>query len=603
MKLRTKLVLAQVPLLMALAATIVVALLATRRLGDEPDTIIEENFRSFDAGQEMLDALDRIDAELARSALTDAPPEPAKIAAAIEDFEAPLARQRANITEPGEDEATAGLEDAWQAYLAGLPDVSHGLTEEQLDAHLARSAELRRRVEVILALNRAGMRSKADTARQDALHETLVIALTGFAALLVALPLGLLLMRRVLRPIRIVAATAQRIGEGDFDARVRLTGNDELRGLADAFNDMTEHLAAYRASSLGDLLEANERLQSVVDSLPDAVIVHDLGGRVLQANSAARALLGEVERITTLPSELSGPVQRVFDRVIASSRPTEVASLADALPFTRGSDTVWLAIDAVPVLREGVLVGVTVALRDVSRARRLEGFRGDLVSAAAHELRTPLTSLHMAIHLCLEEAAGPLEERQKDLLSAARSDCERLQAVVDELLDMAGVEAGASQLELQPELVQSLLHEARARKEVAATREGLALEIVTLEAGLRVLVDRRRVAQILDNLIDNAVHHAHGARRVHLGAEARGELVRIWIEDDGPGIPEESRAMLFDKFVRGRDAATRGSGLGLSIVRDLVHAHGGEVGIEDASIGGARVWFTLPMASRSVSPG
>jgi NtrC-family two-component system sensor histidine kinase KinB len=596
--LRTKLLLAQLPLLLATALTIAVALVAARRLGSEPDTIIEENFRSFDAARAMLTALDRIEAELARSALIGERPDHERIAAAVAEFEEPLALQQANITEPGEDEATAQLVAAWQNYVEHLAS-ERGVA---LDDYLVRSDELRERIEVIFAINRGGMRSKADAASDDARRQAMVVAATGLVALIVALPVGIVLVRRLLRPVRVMAATAARLGGGDFDVRVRLEGHgdDEVHRLAAAFNEMAGRLGAYRASSLGDLLEANERLQSVVDSLPESVIVCDTTGLVLQANAAAGRLLGEPTRLDGLPSDLAQPIRAVFDRVVHTQRASEPAGIADAIAHARGSELMWLAIGATPVFRDHRLAGVTLALRDVSQARRLEGFRGDLVSAAAHELRTPLTSLHMAVHLCLEEAAGPLDERQEDLLTAARSDCERLQSVVDELLDLARAEAGSIRLELYPRVVQSMLHDARARHEVEAERRGIAIEVVSPEAGLRVMADRSRLAQVFDNLIENALLHAEGVRRIELGAEqVHGAAIRFWVDDDGAGIPVELRPRVFDKFVRGPAGKAEGTGLGLSIVRDLVRAHHGEVGVEQAALGGARLWFELPLRVES----
>lgn len=593
MTLRAKLLLAQLPLLLATVLTIVVALIAARRLGSEPDTMIEENFRSFEAAREMLTAIDRIDAELARSALLGEPPTPKLIQDATAQFERPLSLQQANITEPGEDVATAELTAAWLAYREQLPP-EHTVV---LERHRMRSDTLRRSIEVIFAINRGGMRSKANLARDDARRQAVLIAATGLVALGVALPFGLVLVRRLLRPVRVMAATAARLGAGDFDARVRLDGHsdDEVHRLALAFNEMAERLGAYRASSLGHLLEVNERMQSAVDSLPEAVIVCDTDGLVILANSATRRLLGAPDRLDALPVELGRPVRAVFDRVVQSQRASEWAPIADALPYPRGAEVLWLVIGATPVLRDDRLAGVTIALRDVSSARRLEGFRGDLVSAAAHELRTPLTSLHMAVHLCLEEAAGPLDERQKDLLSAARSDCERLQSVVDELLDLARAEAGSIRLDLRPQVVQSLLHEALARHQADAQRRGVTIEVVSVEAGLRVEADAWRLEQVFDNLISNALLHGEGAHRIELGAEqVRGDMVRVWVDDDGPGIPAELRSHMFQKFARGPRATAEGTGLGLSIVRDLVRAHRGESGIDDAPLGGARLWFELP---------
>jgi signal transduction histidine kinase len=238
--------------------------------------------------------------------------------------------------------------------------------------------------------------------------------------------------------------------------------------------------------------------------------------------------------------------------------------------------------------------GVTVALRDVTRSRRLEGFKGDLVAAAAHELKTPLTSLHMAVHLCLEQAAGPLTNRQQDLLATARLDCERLQSVVEELLEMARLESGAAHLNRTTLDVGELVRDTAARHEAQARRHDKTLEVVAGDSLLTINADVNRLRAVLDNFLENAFLHAGERGRVVIGFERTNGSVRIFVDDDGPGVPEEFAQRVFDKFFRIPGTTKQGSGLGLSIVQDIVRAHGGEVGVERSPLGGARFWVAIP---------
>jgi len=282
---------------------------------------------------------------------------------------------------------------------------------------------------------------------------------------------------------------------------------------------------------------------------------------------------------------------------------SESASLGAAIEVA-GSPDRWLLISATPVrTHDDSIAGVTVALRDVTRSRRLEGFKGDLVAVAAHELRTPLTSLHMAVHLCLEYAAGPLSERQEDLLTAARQDCERLQTVVDELLEMARLEAGGVHLNRDQVNVAELLRETAARHEAQVRQRGKTLELLgparseaaSSDSLLTMPADPGRLRHVLDNLIENALIHAGEHGRIALGFERCEGGVRIFVDDDGPGIPDELGQRVFAKFFRLPGTTKQGSGLGLSIVQDIVRAHGGEVGVERSAWGGARFWFSIPL--------
>ena len=249
-----------------------------------------------------------------------------------------------------------------------------------------------------------------------------------------------------------------------------------------------------------------------------------------------------------------------------------------------------------------VLSGVAVALRDVTRSRRMESFKGDLVASAAHELRTPLTSLHMAIHLCLERVPGELTDRQEDLLAAARQDCERLQSVVDELLEMARLGAGTARLARAPVNVGDVVRDAHLRHQAKAREVGARLELVPGDGLLTVEADVVRLQRVLDNLLENATLHAGSGGRVSLGFEATGDTVRIHVDDSGPGIPADLRDQVFTRFFRVPGTTRQGSGLGLAIVGDIVRAHGGEVGVDDSPLGGARFWVSIPVAAREPSP-
>jgi len=324
------------------------------------------------------------------------------------------------------------------------------------------------------------MRRKSERAQREA--ERIGAALTGTAVVLflLAVLLSGTWIRRILAPVRVLERAVHRLSEGDFEARIRVEGSDELASLSGSINEMAARLAQYRQSSIGELLDANNRLESVMDSLADAVVVYDLDGAPITCNEVATRILGtEKPRLDDLPEALEDAVHDAFDRVRQSGEMFEPASLDAAVEVPGVPAPRWVLVSATPVrTRSEVLSGVTVAMRDVTRSRRIEGFKGDLVAAAAHELRTPLTSLHMAVHLCLEQAAGPLTDRQQDLLATARQDCERLQSVVEELLEMARLESGAARLVRSKVNVGELLRDALSRNEAQARQRGKRLELV-----------------------------------------------------------------------------------------------------------------------------
>lgn len=598
MKLRTKLLLAHTPVLVALVVIAAAAVYIAHVLGDAPGSILRENFRSFDAARGMLVAIDAIDRDVVAPSWEDADRAHQRITAERATFERELELQRSNITEDGELQATERLAQAWQAYVGGLPRATD---RAALEGHAHRAYALRQAVDAILQLNRDAMRNKSRVAARQAEALAARLVATAVVALVLALVVTGAWLRRLLSPLRTMEHAVRRLGDGDFEARLELAGDDEVAALGRSFDGMTRRLHDYRKSSLGELLHANNRLESVMDSLADAVIVYDLAGTVVSHNRVAEELLGaEGLPLSRLAEGLSDTVHGAIARVRADGEAYAPTSLHDAVEVQGPRGPCWLMVGATPVRGpSGALEGVTVALRDVTKTRRIEGFRADLVAAAAHELKTPLTSLHMAVHLCLEGAAGPLSERQLDLLHGARQDCQRLEGVVEELLEMAKLESGSARLEPQPVPVRELVSDAIARHEGDARRQGVTIEAVPGDPSPMVGVDPERIRHVFDNVIENAIKYGGEGGRVRIGVRDEPDGVRVMVDDAGPGIPAAMRERVFAKFVRVPGTGKRGSGLGLNIVRDVVAAHGGTIGIEDSPLGGARVWFVLPRADRS----
>jgi PAS domain S-box-containing protein len=592
--LRRKLLLSQLPLVMALLVIALGALFAAVRFGSAPGEILYENFRSFDAMRSMLQTSDAIDQRVVSASLQGETFFTREVSDSIASFERELRLQESNITEAGETDATEQLRRAWDAYRTGLESIA---ADEDLASHQVRSRALRSAVDRILQMNRNAMRQKSEQAQDEAGRIGATLAATAVVAFLMAVVISGAWIRRILAPVRVLERAVHRLSEGDFDARIRVAGSDEIASLSASFNDMAARLAQYRQSSIGELLEANNRLESVMDSLADAVVVYDLDGAPVAHNEVATRVLGTDRlELESLPESLQDAVRDAFDRVRQLGEAYEPTSLDAAVELPGRPSPRWLLVSATPVRTRGeVLSGVTVAVRDVTHSRRIEGFKGDLVAAAAHELRTPLTSLHMAVHLCLEEAVGPLTDRQQDLLATARQDCERLQSVVEELLEMARLESGVARLSRSTVNVGELVREAVSRSEMAARQRGKTLEAAVGDSLLTIEADASRLGRVLDNLIENALLHAGDGGRVAIGFERDNGAARVFVDDTGPGVPPEWRERVFSKFFRVPGTTKQGSGLGLSIVEDVVRAHAGEVGVYASPLGGARFWFTIPV--------
>jgi signal transduction histidine kinase len=256
---------------------------------------------------------------------------------------------------------------------------------------------------------------------------------------------------------------------------------------------------------------------------------------------------------------------------------------------------------ATPVYESrGVIVGATVLLQDVTRLRRFEELKNDVVATIAHEFRTPLTSLRMAVHLCTEQVAGPLTDKQAELLHAAREDCDRLQAMVDDLLDMSRIESGRVELYPLPTPTGVLAESAVEQFKADAEAKGVRLSADIPIPEVKVLADHERVGHIFSNLINNALRHTQREGSVTLRASVTNGAVRFTVTDTGKGIPKEYQERIFEKFFQVPENGPKGTGLGLYIAREIVRGHGGDIGVESEPGKGSAFWFTLPRQTDNV---
>lgn len=609
MSVKTKLLLAQAPLAVVLMLMGVLSTAVVGRLGTESRLILADNYRSVLAAQRMKEALERVDSNalfMLAGHLKDAE---AAIARYRATFEGELRVQEGNITEPGETEITSRLRAAWNAYQRAIDSYLRLDAREQRERTYFNTVApaftlVKQRADEILALNQDTMVRKSDSAAAAAKRfERVVLAALIFGGI-IGLLASTWLISRTLRPLAVVAATVRRFAEGDLRARADVRGKDEIAAVAAEVNRMAERLEQYRASSLGELLQAQQGAQAAIDGLPDPVVLLDASGHLQGANAAAARLLGvDAERSGEEVYAKTEPgVRAVIDRlrvhVLSGKGPYVPSGFEEALRVANTPEGERVFIPrGMPLYGEsGAVNGAAVIIQDVTRLFRFDELRNDLVATVAHEFRTPLTSLRMALHLCTEEVVGPLTPKQSELLYAAREDCERLQTIVDDLLNLARIESGRIDLHKRRVEPRAIVDGVVDVHRAAAEQASVTLRTEMLPSLPEVFADPDRLQLVFSNLVTNAVRHSPAGGEIVIRATEEAAYVRFEIADQGPGIPREHQRGLFEKFFRVPGSPEGGSGLGLFIAKGLVQAHDGAIGIDNGAGQGSTFWFTIPVA-------
>jgi len=451
----------------------------------EIERVLSENYRSVVYGEKMLDALERLTSDAQDVTSTGRPQDHAfkdHLASAISLFQANLDLERDNLTVVDEDKAEAALRKAWTLYCAQLNRVlAPDLPDAERRAQYADLLQLRDTVKVdaqrIIDMNVENMVTVNGHAKEWAFRsEAALYALMGCGLLLGALLMALV-GRWILKPLRTLTRSVHEIEAGNLNLVVPVKSRDEVGQLAEAFNSMAAKLRVFRQSDQAKLLRTQQTTQLAIDSLPDAVAVINPDGIIELANGAATRLFN-VNPGSSVNQLQLGWLADLFTAVRDHQRPYEPQGYQSALQvFDDGTEKFFLP-QGVPIKDAvGNLVGVTLVLLDVTRLRQIDEVKSSLVSTVSHELRTPLTSIRLANHLLLSDRIGTLSPKQTEVVMESRDNADRLQRIIENLLDMSRIEAGGTALEIAPVTPHELAAEALDLVRNSAQEHGIELQL------------------------------------------------------------------------------------------------------------------------------
>ena len=358
--------------------------------------------------------------------------------------------------------------------------------------------------------------------------------------------------------------------------------------------EQQKSLAAQKEQQDQAAAQIQAQQQAVFNSMVEGVLVLDGAGRVQLVNQS-------LQRLFSLTGDVRGQT------IIEAFRLPELAELVKHLRNDRtlenctlelpGMEERWVEVNASAVLdREGAQHGAILVFHDLTRIKQLERTRQEFVANVSHELRTPLSLIKGFVETLLEGAKNDPEKTTR-FLQTIEKHTDRLTFLIEDLLTISRLESGQIVMNLHPvdlrEETQRVIDDLRSRADEKTSRLDNAVP-----AGLSAHADADRLQQVLFNLVENAIKYGRNKGCVTIGGrDAAENKIELWVQDDGPGIPVESRERVFERFYRvdrARSRETGGTGLGLSIVKHIVQAHGGEVWLKSDLGIGTTFHFTLP---------
>ena len=412
------------------------------------------------------------------------------------------------------------------------------------------------------------------------------ISITGGICILTGLVLLIWLPRSINRPVKELTRGILEIANHNYEKRLDMKGYEEFREVSDSFNRMAEKLTEYRDSTLADILSAKKFLEAVVNSIHEPIIGLNTEREILFINNEALNVLNMKREnvIRHSAEELSlknDLLRRLIRELVTPGEKNE------PLKIYADNKESYFQASYIPIENaeaekgEARNLGDVILLKNITEFKELDSAKTTFISTISHELKTPISAIMMSLQLLEDKRVGVLNGEQEQLSKTIKDNSHRLLDITGELLNMTQVEAG--KLQMMPKITKpiELIEYAIKANQVQADKFNIQIEVEYPEEKIpKLFVDSEKIAWVLTNLLSNAIRYSKENGRVVIGARREEEYIELYVQDFGKGIDPRYHQSIFDRYFRVPGTKVQGSGLGLSISKDFVEAHGGTLTVQ-----------------------
>jgi PAS domain S-box-containing protein len=560
-------------------------------LGSTVATILRENYQNVLAAENMVKALERQDNALMVRSEGEVLMSGGAFSENQQVFYSWYREAVRSIALPSQEPLRDSIQAAYQRYslvadsmISRIELGAFGESKQYYyDAVRPQSDRLRELCFRLFEINQTAM-FNAETRTHSIANQTAFgTMMTSVITLILSIIATAWLIRGIITPAEELTETVKQIGAGKLDLKIDVLSDDEIGQLSREFNKMTERLQRYGQMNIDQILSEKRKSETIVRSIADGLIVTDASMNVLHLNHVVAELCGVTEH-----DAVGSPVASVIrdGRVVSLISGATAAALepepkATSLQFSKGGKTLYFRPKLTRILdSEGALYGVLMLLQDVTQFKELDRMKSDFIATLSHEFRTPVTSINMSVDILNEGILGPLNEKQKELISSAKEDCHRLTKLARELLQLSKLESGRLQV-MNEELDVRTLIDATVRPLQVQFKEKNVHLRTELAPGLPHLVaDEQQISWVVTNLVTNSLKYTENGGSVTVRARTDDGSLLIEVEDTGAGIAKEHLENIFDKFVqvkRASDSTPGSVGLGLAIAKEIVEMYGGRI--------------------------
>jgi PAS domain S-box-containing protein len=540
------------------------------RLSADSKNILKDNYESVKYTKNMGVAIDQGPGLLS--------------ARQIKVIEENLVKQEHNITERGERQLTDTLRLKFEALKAiqNDPLKTAGL-----------HTEMKRLLFEIMQLNMTAIEHKYTTAIHTANDATLLVAFAGSFLFLVAFSFVVNFPGYIANPIKELMGKIKEVSNRNYQQQLNFKSNDEFGELGDAFNTMTIKLNEYENSNLASILFEKKRIETIINSMHDAIIGLDEKSFIIFVNDVACTLIGLTEQQLTGRYAPDIALENDLMRNLLVNDQQRMKIFAD------GRESYYTK-DVLSVISKDKVIGSVIILKNITEFQQLDDAKTNFIATISHELKTPISSIKMSLKLLEDSRIGEVNPEQRQLLENIDEDARRLLQITGELLDMAQVETGKLQLNFGSTHPRNIVDYAVKALKTTADQKQVNILVQCDQDLPAVQADLDKTTWVLINLLSNAIKYSHEKSVVDLVVKIyKADEIEFSVQDHGRGIDQKYLSRIFDRYFKVPGATTEqtGTGLGLAIAKDFIEAQAGKIGVESEIGEGSRFYFTLKRIS------
>ncbi|MBY0501512.1 MAG: HAMP domain-containing protein [Alphaproteobacteria bacterium] len=610
MRIRSQIILAQLPTAIIISLVTFFFIFILVQLEKKSEAILVDNFKSVLAMQSLNESLEELNGLKVKNE-SSIEGKKLKIKNIENKIEQQLFIQDANTKELGEKELTQALHEKWKTYKEHNLTTDHILSPVDIDNINKLYKEVKKLSFEIIMLNQDALVQKKGDFSKFISNFLFFITFGSIMSLIFGFFTSWFFTGLFLSPLDKMADIMSRVGRDGDTTYLHIKGSDEIEKLSDEFNMMTSRLEEYHRTSLGQVMKEYQILKTTLDVFPDPVFLLDPKDEVAFMNYPAQTLLGfsgnykKINPLIHMEGILKEALITIIHQVMMTKSPYVPENIEEAIPFSKENKKIFFLPWAYPVKKtmpngSQELHGVVLILQDLMRQPQVEIGKVDVYETLIHEFQSPLNEIQMAIYTCVQENAGPLTEKQQEILYGAHEKCDYLEKLCLDLLNFSQVNQKSQSLEKEEIDLSQLVGKMIASLQLESYQKGIFIEVEEPPYLSKVHANIKQIDILLNNIFHNALQHAEPGSNVKIKITEKKNAIEISVNNKGTLIPLEHRKNIFKKYFKVPGQAQEGAGLGLYIAKQIIQSLGGKIGFKSSEKEGTTFWFEIPFDEQNV---